>query len=196
MTGTTEGRYGLIVYDVNGNTIDQFIANLVPTATSSVHTYEIDWNTLDEGVRGVTLEIDSDGDGIFEKVVTADSTLTAEEFALQTDTIVDFVPDTLNLQSKGKVVTAYIELPSGFDVSDIDVSSIRLNGTVLALTKPVSVADYDSDGTADLMMKFDGAAVRGLLVVGYSEAISISGKVLYAGEYLDFLGTDFLKLVR
>lgn len=35
-------------------------------------------------------------------------------------------PDTLNLASKGKFVTAYIELPTGYDVADIDCTSLRL----------------------------------------------------------------------
>lgn len=49
---------------------------------------------------------------------------------------VDFDPDTLNLKSKGKPVTVYIELPTGHDVSQIDVSSIRLNGAVVLLAGP------------------------------------------------------------
>ena len=39
---------------------------------------------------------------------------------------IDFDPDTLNLKSKGKWITCYIESPEGYDVGDIDVDSIRL----------------------------------------------------------------------
>lgn len=39
---------------------------------------------------------------------------------------VDINPDTLNVKSNGEHVTAYIELPVGYDVMDIDRSSIRL----------------------------------------------------------------------
>jgi len=44
--------------------------------------------------------------------------------------IIDFDPDTLNLKSEGRWVTVYIELPNGYDVSEIDVPSIKLNDFV------------------------------------------------------------------
>ena len=49
---------------------------------------------------------------------------------------VDFDPDTLNLGSGGEWVTAYIELPDGYDVAGIDASSVLLNGEVSAVTDP------------------------------------------------------------
>jgi hypothetical protein len=41
---------------------------------------------------------------------------------------IDIKPDTLNLKSKGNWITAYIELPEGSNVGDIDCSTIRLAG--------------------------------------------------------------------
>jgi hypothetical protein len=41
-------------------------------------------------------------------------------------TEIDIDPDTLNLKSKIKWVTAYIELPGGYDVADIDVGTVKL----------------------------------------------------------------------
>lgn len=114
------------------------------------------------GEEGVTVLIDSDGDGTFEQSLTADSELTHDEFMLQTATSIDFEPDTLNLRSNTSVVTVYIELPAGYDVSLIDVSSIRLNGTVPALAKPTKIGDYDVDGIPDLMVKFDKRSVTAL----------------------------------
>ena len=72
---------------------------------------------------------------------------------------VDIHPGTLNLGSKGRWVTCYIELSEGYDVGDIDVSSILLNGTVAAEEAPVEVGDYDGDGVEDLMVKFDRGEV-------------------------------------
>jgi hypothetical protein len=43
----------------------------------------------------------------------------------------DIRPDTLNLVSKGRWITAYIELPDGYDVGDIDCTSIRLGKEVI-----------------------------------------------------------------
>jgi hypothetical protein len=36
------------------------------------------------------VQIDSNGDGTFERTITADATLTADEFTLQTGTVLDF----------------------------------------------------------------------------------------------------------
>ncbi len=111
---------------------------------------------------------------------------------LQTATIVDFDPDTLNLKSKGKWVTVYIELPEDYDVSKIDICSIRLNGTVPALLTPTEIGDYDGDGIPDLMVKFDGAAVQSILAVGESVEITVTGEV--AG--LRFKGTDTIRVIN
>ena len=73
---------------------------------------------------------------------------------------VDVKPDTLNLKSNGEWITVYIELPEGYNVSDIDASSILLNDTIpVDLSAPTSVGDYDGDGIPDLVVKFDRAEV-------------------------------------
>ncbi len=45
----------------------------------------------------------------------------------RSDMEVDIDPDTLNLDSKGKWITAYIEMSGGYDVRLIDKSTILLN---------------------------------------------------------------------
>jgi hypothetical protein len=104
---------------------------------------------------------------------------------------VDIDPDTLNLKSKGKWITAYIELPGTYDVSDINVSTVKLNDAVLAESKPTDVGDYDDDGIPDLMVKFDRSSVATLLSPAESVSISVSGEV--AGTF--FKGFDTLKVI-
>lgn len=89
----------------------------------------------------------------------------------------DFDPDTLNLRSRGEFVTVYIEPPEGYDISQIDAASIKLNGIVPALAKPTEVDDYDSDGIADLMVKFDRTSVQDILTVGKQVEVAITGAV-------------------
>jgi hypothetical protein len=73
---------------------------------------------------------------------------------------VDMKPEALNLRSRGKWITAYIELPEGYNVADIDVSTILLNDTVpVDLDAPTAIGDYDEDGVADLMAKFNRTQV-------------------------------------
>ena len=111
-------------------------------------------------------------------------------YPLGTATI-DFKPDTLNLKSKGSVVTVYIELPKGYDVKQIDISSIRLNGSVPALPKPTAIGDYDRDGVLDLMVKFDRAAVQKILTVGAQVKVTIAGKV----GGIAFEGSDSIRVI-
>ena len=71
-------------------------------------------------------------------------------------------PKGLNLWSRGKWITAYIELPEGYDVSDTNISSILLNQAITVdQNAPTEIGDYDSDGIPDLMIKFDRAEVIG-----------------------------------
>jgi hypothetical protein len=164
--------------------------------TNAIHQYQIDWQKLAEGEKGVTLQIDVDGDGVFEKTVIADNDLTYDEFILQTETVIDFDPDILNLKSEGKFVTVYIELPKGFDVSQIDISSIMLNDSISSLSKPTEISDYDKDGIADLMVKFERDKVQSILSQGEKIPIIVTGKVFHNGKYLDFRGDDIIRVIK
>jgi parallel beta-helix repeat protein len=183
--------YNLLLHLATDEGDQTFSASDILAASGAVHQYTIDWDALSQGENGVTVQIDSDGDGTFEQTITSDGELTYDEFILQTETSVDFDPDTLNLNDKDKYVTVYIELPPGYDVSKINISSIRLNGTVPALTKPTKVGDYDRDRVADLMVKFDGAAVKGLLTPGSQVEITITGRI--AG--IAFEGSDTIRVI-
>ncbi len=69
---------------------------------------------------------------------------------------IDIEPGTLNLKRMGKWITAYIDLPSGYDARDIVVESVVLNGRFPA-TGPFGIGDFDKDKELELMVKFDWA---------------------------------------
>jgi len=175
--GTKEGTYGLDIAFIEGGEATIFSATDIPTTGGAIQDYTIDWEVLSQGGEGVTVQVDYDGDGEFEETITTDNKLTGDEFILQTNTLIDFDPDTLNLKSKGKFVTVYIELPEGYDIGQIDISTILLNDSVSPLAKPIEIGDYDKDGITDLMVKFDRAAVQGMLTLGEQVEITISGEV-------------------
>ena len=77
---------------------------------------------------------------------------------------VDIHPEALNLGSRGKWITTYIEFPEGYDITNINVSTIMLNDTVPAELRPVAIGDYDEDGIPDLMVKFDRAEVISYII--------------------------------
>jgi parallel beta-helix repeat protein len=104
---------------------------------------------------------------------------------------VDIDPNTMNPKSHGKWITCYIELPVGYDVADIDISSLLLNGEVPAEGYPSGIADHDGDGIPDLMVKFPRAEVQGVLDVGDDVEITITGKV---GQD-DLEGTDTIRVI-
>lgn len=196
VVGTDEDTYGLGVNFVENGGVTNFTATNIPTVAGMTHQYTIDWDALSQGEKGVTLQIDENGDGIFEKTVIADNDLTYDEFILQTETVIDFDPDTLNLKSQGKFVTAYIELPEGYEVSQIDIPSIILNGSVPALVKLTQIGDYDKDGTPDLMVKFDRSKVQTILSLGSEVPVTITGKVFHNGNYIDFKGSDVIRVIE
>ena len=69
-------------------------------------------------------------------------------------------PKTLNLKSRGRVVTTFVELPAPFDPVDIDVASLLMEGAIPAAVPPIpKLGDGDEDGAADLMAKFSRRAL-------------------------------------
>jgi parallel beta-helix repeat protein len=106
---------------------------------------------------------------------------------------VDFDPDTLNLLSPGRWVTVYIELPvgHGYEIEDIDVTSLVLNDEVVAEADPTEIGDYDEDGIPDLMVKFDRQQVAALFEPG-EQIVELIGRL--ADETL-FAGNDTIQVL-
>jgi len=105
---------------------------------------------------------------------------------------IDLKPDTLNLGSKGEWITCYIELPGDHDVNTIDVATVKLNGVVPAEAKPIEIGDYDGDGIADLMVKFDRSSVEEILEVGDEVEVIVTGEL---ADGTSFEGTDTIRVI-
>jgi len=116
---------------------------------------------------------------------------------------VDINPNTLNLRSKGKWITVYIELPEGRDVNDIDVSTILLNDTIPAEMHPTGIGDYDDDGIPDLMVKFYRAEVISYILASVdmtalfeerlmTVALTVTG---HLNDDTPFQGSDTIKIL-
>ncbi len=77
------------------------------------------------------------------------------------DATIDIHPNPLNLKSRGKWITAYIELPEDHRASEINRATILLNASIPVDpfwdAKPLDsvIGDYDDNGISDLMVKFD-----------------------------------------
>lgn len=106
---------------------------------------------------------------------------------------IDIDPDTLNLNSRGRWITAYIELPEGYNVSDINVSTILLNDAISAELSPMEIGDYDNDGVPDIMVKFDRANVEELIHVP-TEIVELTLTGTVSG--IPFEGGDTIKVIK
>jgi len=126
-----------------------------------------------------------------------------ETLSLAITCTVSIDPDTLNLRSKGKWITAYIELPEGYDVNDINTTTIMLNNTIQAELIPAAIGDYDEDGISDLMVKFDRTAVASYIIANvnltqlYEErfmtvTLTLTG---YLNDGTPFQGNTTIKII-
>ena len=113
---------------------------------------------------------------------------------------IDIKPDTLNLKSNGNWITTYIELPYGNDASEIDASTVLLEGIIPAVTDTKYdfvtdaseyLIDNDGDGTLERLVKFDRAEVQSLLI-SETAKLSVTG-VLSNGK--PFEGSDTIKVI-
>src|SRR5262249_32200036 len=102
-------------------------------------------------------------------------------------------PNTINLHAMGHWVTATLEPEPPATPSDIDIASIRLNGSVpVDASAPTSIADADSDGLPDLTVKFDRAAVELVVAEGDAVPVTVSGSI---GNGC-FSATEIIRVVR
>lgn len=109
-----------------------------------------------------------------EPITSETFSLTISFYAKQPSTVpatVNVEPNTLNLKSKGKWITNYIELPKGYEVSDIDFTSIKLNDTITVDTSaPITIGDYNRDGVSDLLVNFNrNQIIEWLYPLSFSE---------------------------
>ncbi len=74
VVGTEEGTYSLRITSVENGEANNFTAIDIPTASAAVHQYTINWTALSQGEKGVTIQIDSDGDGTFEQTIITNNT--------------------------------------------------------------------------------------------------------------------------
>jgi hypothetical protein len=110
---------------------------------------------------------------------------------------VDVKTDGLNLKSIGRWFTVYVELPEGYDVNGIDISTVKLNGTISAnALASTQVGDYDGDGVDDLLVKFNRTQVIAFVSIGHTGSFNITATFVVTGNLetgISFEGSDVAK---
>jgi len=106
--------------------------------------------------------------------------------------LVDIDPDTLNLKSNGQWITAYITLPEGYNVEDIVLETVEVEGIP---------AEWSEIQNGVYMAKFDRATVQSSLTNEpdhesapkfYDLTLTVTGKV--AGT--PFEGSDTITVLK
>ena len=139
--GVDEGTYGLNIESFKEGESVSFTATDIPISINATHQYTVDWGALSLGEKGVTVKVDSDGDGVFEHTFTSDSELTQREYVIATD---DIPPQTwLNIREPKFVVNNVTYLTSATPIALI--AEDNPSGSVVALTAyRIYNASYDS----------------------------------------------------
>jgi len=218
--------YGLVLYETVNNTIyhNNFIENKKQQASTYIKTS----NTLDNNYpSGGNYWSDYTGVDLFNgpyQNLTGSDDIGDTSYVIDENNVdhyplmhpwpytpsvinviatVDICPQTLNLRSEGKWVTAYIELPKGYNVTEIDATTILLNETIPIEPHRIDIGDYDNDNIPDLMVKFDRAKVIQLILNSVdttqpnekrfvTATLTITGKI---GFKTSFRGTDTIKII-
>jgi hypothetical protein len=95
-------------------------------------------------------------------------------------------PDSLNLRYKGRWITAYVALPKGYNLNDIDISTILLYDTI-----PAQWGDMQED---TLIIKFDRSEVEDMIGEPCVEV-----ELTITGEFYDgtpFTGSDIITVIE
>jgi len=109
---------------------------------------------------------------------------------------VDVYPKTLNVYSLfGQSIKVYIELPVGYSVSDINISTVKLNDEVPAESHSINIGDYDKDGIPDLMVKFDRMSVVKSIFRRGESTLTITGIISGPFFWKSFEGSDTIKVL-
>jgi YVTN family beta-propeller protein len=103
---------------------------------------------------------------------------------------VDIDPNNLNLRSKGKWITAYIQLPGRYNPADINASTVLLNGTFAPILDPKYgfaansseyLVDRNGDSIFERMLKFDRVSmifwVYESVGMRYEVSLTITGQL-------------------
>lgn len=106
--GIGTGNYNMTMMMMNlDGSITEFDAKLIPTENNTQHKYTLNWVLLKENKNAVTLLIDQDGDGVYERTIQANSDLEGSELALPWWSNLWWVMAVISVIAVGTICVAY-----------------------------------------------------------------------------------------
>jgi hypothetical protein len=103
----------------------------------------------------------------------------------------DLQPNTIDANESGRFETGYLQLPVGIDPTEVDITAVRLAGSVPAIVKTTLVADRNGDGVPELMIKFRRDALVPYLTLGIGQ-LTVTGTLVSGAS---FEGSDLVNVV-
>lgn len=119
-----------------------------------------------------------------------------KDFEVAISSVTNIDPDVINLKSNGgkNSVTAYIEIPLDYDISQVDLSSfiMNVNGTKIKAERSSIITGSNNSNT--IMVKFNRAEIISILE-GYSGKVELEifGK-LTDGKVI--IGSDVVNIIK
>jgi len=118
VVGQSEGAYDLVVDHVVAGRQATVEAAGVPTSPGAVHRYLVDWNALAAGKSGVTLMVDEDGDGEYERSLEAGARLDGADLQMRS-------PSQVTEHGSGTWLYAAIGLALGGGLAALGILALR-----------------------------------------------------------------------
>lgn len=103
-------------------------------------------------------------------------------------------PRTLNLQSKGRYITAKLELPPQFPVQNVDLTTVYLNDAITPVLSKTSIEDENQDGIDEYIIKFDRTEFQAIMPQGENVPVWITGELL--PDNRPFRAEDAIRTIR
>jgi parallel beta-helix repeat protein len=144
--GTDRGTYELNITLVKDWKVTTFNALSIPITSQATHQYFIDWDTLTSGGNGVHIQVDSDGDSVFEYNFTSDGKLSRIEYVAATT---EHDLDVNGIVSSRSVVGEGSAIPVNVTIMNYGVYPETFNitlyaNTTLVATQVVTLANASS----------------------------------------------------
>ena len=120
VAGTDEGTYGITVTFVENENASTFTLTNILASASTIHQYTVDWEVLSGGEEGISMRIDSDGDGTFENTFNLLAMGEEIEGEITTPRVQIFMPDLVIVESPQNL-PEFVRIAERFEVRLMNV---------------------------------------------------------------------------
>ena len=194
------GPYAIVAADLDADSrIDLAVANIL-SSTVAVQRRSSPTEFMEDGylVGGEypadVIAADVNADGKLDLISANNLSNTISVFMSRTEVVsvgLQIKHDRIDRHPGRDQVTAELQPPAPFKATDIDIATIRLNGTVAVDAHAgVSVDDRDHDGILELRVRFDRQTVIRTLAPGSEAVVTVTGTI--AGRA--FVGADTVRV--